>query len=102
MTKDEFIKKANLTADIYTAFVYDEPNTGLQFTEGFADILDDEYLDGAYNYSVEVMPRDSEVGRVICDNFTQIDEIITEKLIVAHFYDADDTEVYILCPTAQI
>ena len=102
MTKDEFIKKANLTADIYTAFVYDEPSNSLQFTEGFADFLDDEYLAGTSNYSIEAIPRDSEIGRVICDNFTQIDEITTEKLIVAHFTDADDTEVYILCPTAQI
>ena len=101
MTKDEFIKKANLTADIYTAFVYDEPSNRLQFTEGFADFLD-EYLDGAYNYSIEAIPRDSEIGQVICDNFTQIDEIATKKLIVAHFTESDDTEVYILCPDAQI
>lgn len=102
MTKQEFWRKANLTADIYTAFVYDSPNNSLQFAEGFADFLDDEYLDGASNYSIEPIDRSSEVGQVICDNFTQIDEFITEKLIVAHFYDADDTEVYILCPTAQI
>lgn len=101
MRKQEFLRKANLTADIYTAFVYGSPNTGLQFTEGFADFLD-EYLDDASNYSIEAIPRDSEIGRVICDNFTQIDEIITEKLIVAHFTEVDDTEVYILCPTAQI
>ena len=101
MRKQEFLRKANLTADIYTAFVYDSPNNSLQFTEGFTDDIS-EYLDGASNYSIEAIPRDSEIGRVICDNFTQIDEFITEKLIVAHFYDADDTEVYILCPTAQI
>lgn len=101
MTKDEFLKKANLTADIYTAFVYDSPSNRLQFTEGFADIIDG-YLDGASHYSIESIDRSSEVGQVICDNFSQIDEIITGKLIVAHFCDVDDTEVYILCPAAQI
>ena len=101
MTKDEFIKKANLTADIYTAFVYDSTSNRLQFAEGFADIIDG-YLDGASNYSIEPIDRSSEVGQVICDNFTLIDEFTTEKLIVAHFTEVDDTEVYILCPAAQI
>ena len=101
MTKEEFIENANLN-DTYTAFVFDFPNNRLQYSEGRIDCFDEDYLANTSNYSIEAIPRDSEIGQVICDNFANIAEIVTEVLIVAHFTAGDGTEVYILCPDARI
>lgn len=101
MTKEEFIENANLN-DTYTALVYDLPSNRLQYSEGWIDRFDDDYLANTSNYSIEAIPRVSEIGQVICDNFANIAEIVTELLIVAHFTDAAGTDVYILCPDARI
>ena len=101
MTKGEFIENANLS-DTYTAFVYDSPSNRLQYSEGRIDCFDENYLANTGNYSIEAMPKDSEIGQVIFDNFDGIDQIATEFLTLAHFTEDDGTEVYILCPDARI
>lgn len=101
MTKEEFIENANLN-DTYTAFVYDLPSNRLQYSEGRIDCFEEDLLANTGNYSIEAIPRDSEIGQVICDNFANIAEIVTEALIVAHFTADDGTDVYILCPDARI
>lgn len=101
MTREEFIEKANLN-DTYTAFVYDNPSNRYQFTEDTIDVLDEDYLEGTANYSIEAYDRDSAVGEVICGNFSNIDEIETDKLIVGHYTAEDGTDVYVLLPNAAI
>lgn len=101
MTREEFIEKANLN-DTYTAFVYNNPSNRYQFSECTIDVFDEEYLEGTDNYSIEAYDRDSEVGEVICDNFSNIDQIETDKLIVGHYTAADGTDVYVLLPNAAI
>lgn len=101
MTKEEFIENANLN-DTYTAFVYDLPSNRLQYSEGRIDCFEEDLLANTGNYSIEAIPRDSEIGQVICDNFAGIDQIASEFLTLAHFTADDGTEVYILCPDARI
>ena len=100
MTKEEFIENANLN-DTYTAFVYDSGNS-MQYSEGRIDCFEEDYLANTGNYSIEAMPRDSEIGQVICENFANIAEIVTEVLIVAHFTTDDGADIYVLCPNARI
>lgn len=101
MTKEEFIENANLN-DTYTAFVFDYPNNRRQYSEGWIDRFDENYLANTSNYSIFAEPMDSEIGQVICDNFAGIDQIASEFLTLAHFTAGDGTEVYILADDAQI
>ena len=101
MTKEEFCYYANLD-HTYTAFVYGSPSNHLQYSEGRIDCFEEDLLANTTNYSIEAMPMDSEIGQVICDNFANIAEIITDTLIVAHFTTNDGTDVYVLCPDARI
>ena len=101
MTKEEFCNYANLE-DTYTAFLYDSPSNRLQYSEGRIDCFEEDLLANTTNYSIEAMQMDSEIGQVICDNFANIAEIITDTLVVAHFTTNDGTDVYVLCPDARI
>ena len=101
MTKEEFIENANLS-DTDTSFVYDSPSNRLQYSEGWIDRFDENYLANTSNYSIFAEPMDSEIGQVICDNFAGIDQIATEFLTLAHFTADDGTDVYVLCPDARI
>ena len=100
MTKEEFCNYANLD-DTYTAFVYDS-QISYQYLESKIDVFDEDYLEGTANYSIEAYDRDSDVGEVICENFSNIDQIETNKLIVGHYTADNGIEVYVLLPNAAI
>ena len=100
MTKEEFIENANLN-DTYTAFVY-ESQCSYQYLEDKIDVFDEEYLEGTSNYTIEAIDRNSAVGEVICENFSNIDQIETDKLIVGHYTADNGIEVYVLLPNAAI
>ena len=101
MTREEFIEKANLN-DTCTAFVYDSQSNRYQYSEDTIDVFDEEYLEGTANYTIEAIDRNSAVGEVICDNFSNIDQIETDKLIVGHYTADNGIEVYVLLPNAAI